>query len=80
MKKNTRLIISLKITRKLLSCETMKLKTAIKRTRKVLENELRISDIPAIWRAKGFDDCSEEYPLGGSLEPYDIEREKELLK
>jgi hypothetical protein len=25
-------------------------------------------------------DCSAEYPLGGMIEPYDIEREKELSK
>jgi len=24
-------------------------------------------------------DASQDYPLGGSLEPYDIERDKELL-
>lgn len=25
------------------------------------------------------DNSSEQYPLGGMLEPYDIEREKEIL-
>jgi len=25
-------------------------------------------------------DCSKDYPIGGMIEPYDIEREKELCE
>jgi len=26
------------------------------------------------------EECSEDYPLGGMIEPYDIEKEKELTE
>ena len=48
----------------------------------IFPNGYNINDIPALWRENEIidedeneDDYSPEYPLGGTLERYDIERE-----
>lgn len=43
-------------------------------------DEIDPLDIPAYIRRRSDQQYSEDYPLGGMIEPYDIEREKELLK
>ena len=61
-------------------------KQEYKNIRRVCGKSFKKIDIPAYIRKRELDtklkkgsDCSAQNPLGGTLEPYDIEREKEML-
>jgi len=64
----------------------------IENVRAVLGDNITEEDIPAIWRSEREDtedkeqemaqemgECSADYPIGGMIEPVDIEEEKGLV-